>query len=242
MREWKDQAVVLRLGHFHEADVWFRALVREHGLCTIFAFGATRSRRRFCGCLDVLNTLDGRVTRSLRGGYLVLQEATLVRAPAKLRTDWRGMGIMANCLQFVDKLAIGPESARESFILIEDLRGFLESGRQALSYVPIFFRLRLAVALGYEPDLRSCARCGGFADGGGLFLANEGRLLCASCAARARYRDKKHGYSLYADAGQLLRMIKGGLPSQWRLSEFSVGALRQAARAVDGFVQFHLGF
>lgn len=240
MLEWKDQAIILRLGHFHDADIWCRALVRKHGLHTVFAFGGAKSRHRFCGCLDILNILDSRITGSRRTGYLTLQEATLLQGPRKLRKDWRGMGIVANCLQFVDKLAIGPDNAPASFELVQDLCSLMEKKEPVSSYVPIFFRLRMVSALGYAPDFAACASCGASLTGAGLFLANEGRLFCAKCARERSYADKKHGFPLQADTSRLLCHAQQMLPSQWRLEDFSAPAMRQAARAIDGFVQFHV--
>ena len=78
MTEWADHALVLRIGHFRESDLWLKMLCRKHGLLTLFAFGGSRSRRRFCGCLDVLNSLHCRVKTSGRGGFLNLEEAVLL--------------------------------------------------------------------------------------------------------------------------------------------------------------------
>lgn len=80
--EWADQAVVLRIGHFRESDLWLKLLCRGRGLLTLFAFGGSRSRRRFCGCLDVLNTLQCRVKTSGRENFLNLEEAVLLSGAA----------------------------------------------------------------------------------------------------------------------------------------------------------------
>ena len=44
MTEWADSALVLRMGHFREADLWLKMLCRGHGLLTLFAFGGSRSQ------------------------------------------------------------------------------------------------------------------------------------------------------------------------------------------------------
>ena len=86
--EWTDQALVLRMGAFRESDLWLKLLCREHGLLTLFAFGGSRSRRRFCGCLDVLNSLQCRVRSSKDGRFLNLEEAALLQGPRLLRRNW----------------------------------------------------------------------------------------------------------------------------------------------------------
>ena len=37
MTEWADHALVLRIGHFRESDLWLKMLCRKHGLLTLFA-------------------------------------------------------------------------------------------------------------------------------------------------------------------------------------------------------------
>ena len=51
--EWSDTALVLGVGRFRESDLWLRMLTRRHGIVSAFAFGGSRSRKRFCGCLDL---------------------------------------------------------------------------------------------------------------------------------------------------------------------------------------------
>ena len=69
--DWSDTGFVVAKGLFREADVWLRILFRGHGMQTVFAFGGAHSRRRFVGCLDVMNILTCRVSPSRRGTYLL---------------------------------------------------------------------------------------------------------------------------------------------------------------------------
>lgn len=238
MREWQEQAIILRCGYFREADLWLRALFRTRGLLTVFAFGGAKSRRRFCGCLDQFNTLECRVRASRNGAYLGLEEASLKNGPVRLRQDWRGMGIAANCLRFAEACGTGPEAAPECFDIIEDLRACLEQPGEAGGYLPVFFRLRFAAALGYAPDFAMCSGCGEAIRTGGRFLVDEGRCLCQGCASGQRH--SRHSITLAQPALDLLQNVQHNLPRCWP-PDAAGAALRQAARAIDGFVQFHLG-
>ena len=142
--EWTDQALVLRMGAFRESDLWLKLLCREHGLLTLFAFGG---RRRFCGCLDVLNSLQCRVRSSKDGRFLNLEEAALLQGPRLLRRNWQRMGLAANCLRFVEAMGVGEDAATEAFLLVEDLRAVLEAEKAPPVLLPLYFRLRLAGAL-----------------------------------------------------------------------------------------------
>lgn len=238
--EWKDDAVILRLGYFREADIWARVLLRIHGMQTIFAFGAARSKRRFCGCMDVFNSLHCLIRVSRAGEFLNLIEADLYAGVSRLRTDWRAMGMAANCLLFAEACGVVAHSAAESFALLEDLRGTLERDGARSAFLPLFFRLRLAGALGLAPDFSRCGMCG--ADSGKfVFIAPEGRVFCANCAGRMNLFRAAGVFWLQAEARHFLSHIGSGQPSAWDLRSPSGAFLRQCAAAVDCFVQYHLG-
>ena len=239
MTEWADSALVLRMGHFREADVWLKMHCRGHGLLTLFAFGGSRSRRRFCGCLDVLNSLHCRVSASRRGDFLNLEEAVLLDGPQTLRQDWRRMGLAANCLRFVEALGVTAEGAAGAYALVEDLRRTLESAPALPGLFPLFFRLRLAGVMGFAPNLESCGQCGAPLEGGGQFVVDEGQMRCPVC--RAASGPARYGVELRPAGLDLLRHVQQELPSGWRVDALPAEDRRACARAIDGFVQYHLG-
>ena len=239
MTDWADQALVLRIGHFREADLWLKLLCRKHGLLTLFAFGGSRSRRRFCGCLDVLNSLRCRVRASGRGNFLNLEEAVLTEGPQGLRSDWRRMGLAANCLRVVEALGVTDEGADKAYALVEDLRRTLDTATELPGLLPLFFRLRFAGAAGFAPNLGSCGLCGAPVDGAAQFVVDEGQLRCVTCRASAG--PARYGVDLSAAGLDLLRHVQQEFPSGWRVGELPAAERRACARSIDGFVQYHLG-
>ena len=239
MTEWADHALVLRIGHFRESDLWLKMLCRKHGLLTLFAFGGSRSRRRFCGCLDVLNSLHCRVKASGRGGFLNLEEAVLLGGPQSLRCNWRRMGLAANCLRFVEAMGVNDEGAGEAFQLVEDLRKTLEEADNVPSLLPLFFRLRFAGVLGFAPDLGKCGMCGASIGGPAQFVVDEAQLRCPSCRAAAG--PARYGVELGAGGLDLLRHVQQEFPSGWHAEELPAADRRACAKVIDGFVQYHLG-
>ncbi len=137
--EWNDSAIVLHVGRFREADLWLKLLFRTHGVVTAFAFGGSRSRRRFCGCLDVLNTIACRVKRGRKGQYLTLEEGVLERGPRSLRGQWAHFGMLMNCVRFLDVLPMPHEGeahgtaersapSNAAFTLMQDMLSLMEQG------------------------------------------------------------------------------------------------------------------
>lgn len=239
MTEWIDHALVLRIGCFREADLWLKLLCRSHGLLTLYAFGARRSKRRFCGCLDVFNSLWCRVRVSGRGQFLNLEEAVLEEGSRCLRSDWRRMGVAVNCLRFVEALGVNDEGADEAYALVEDVRRTLETAAALPPLFPLFFRLRFAGAVGFAPNLGKCGVCGAPVAGAAQFVVDDGCLHCATCHGMEGF--VRYGVGLSATGLDVLRQVQHEYPSGWHLDALSPTDRRACATAIDGFVQYHLG-
>lgn len=241
MSEWTDDAIVLRMGHFNEAHAWLRVLASRHGLLTLFAFGAVKSRRRFCGCLDNFNILSCHVKSSFKSGYFALQEASLVKAPRNLRSNWRNMGLAANCISFLQHMEIDAECANPCFQLVEELRDYLEMREDASILVPQYFRLRLAALLGYAPRFGQCGKCGReMGQEGGFFLPGEGGIFCHNCLSEMPPLQKRGGIRLENGALRHLALVERTNPECWEDGHLARYDRRACAQAIQSFVEFHL--
>ncbi len=240
MTEWNDEIIILRLGLFHEADVWLRALSRSRGLITLFAFGGARSLHRFCGCLDKFNSLECRIKAS-RKGYLNLQEASLVKAPRSLRSNWKAMGIADNCISFMEALRIDSDSSNSAFSLLEGLRDLMEGLRNLPKLTTFFFRLNLASLLGFAPDLGQCAQCGSDREMNYVFIPDEGRIFCSHCSALLDAGYKRHGIHASLPVISRLNQVRFAMPSEWKEDDLSESEKRACSRLIDCFIRYHLG-
>lgn len=240
--EFTDQALVLRVGRFREADLWVRFLSRQRGVVSAFAFGGCRSRRRFCGCLDLFNVVLMSVKSTRNGVYQSLQEATLLRGPDRLRRDWRRCGVAVNCLRFVEALGVGPDGSESAFSLSLDTLDLLETVEVVPVLLPLLFRARFSFDQGYAPRLDACAGCGAsFLPGGGgpargRFMVREGVLYCHDCPVPS-------GPSVDVSSETLdaLHFVQDNSPLRWSELQLSPSGRRECSRAVDGFIQYHIG-
>lgn len=239
MNEWRDRGVVLRCGQFRERDKWLKTLCREKGVTLLFAFGASVSKRRFCGCLDNLNTLDFTAGASRLGEYVCLREAKLLRGPKRLRSDWKRAGLATNAALFVETMSTGADSAPQTFELFENLLLTLENELVAPSLTARFFRLRLASILGFAPDFRFCLNCGAPAGARAYFLADEGRFYCEKCFAKRAA--SKYATPVYDDTLAALDLVSRSDPAFWDDSFLNPDAKKTCARVIDAFCQYHLG-
>ncbi len=241
--EWNDTALVLHVGRFKESDMWVRLLAEHHGLITAFAFGGSRSRRRFCGCLDVLNTISCRVKATRQGQYLALEEGFLQQGPTFLRTKWDRLGMAMNCVRFLEVLGVPREGAKASFSMMQDmLRMFEEKHLQHVLY-PVLFRLRMASEQGFAPAFDVCALCGtSLQHMNGIFHMDEGLTHCLSCAqAQGKHHAYSYAIQIPAPSLELLRKVQHESPQLWDVQALTVSQRQICFRAIDGFVQYHLG-
>lgn len=240
MTEWNDEIIIVRMGHFHEIDVWAKVLSRSKGLITVFAFGGLKSRHRFSGCLDLFNTLKCRIKVCGRGAYLNLQEAELEKAPITLRSNWRKMGIAANCLLFLQSCQISEESSKECFALLENVRTALEHDSPISSQFPFYFRLRFLTALGFAPDFRECGNCATIHLDSGLFLAGEGRVFCPDCANSMGNARKRGGEWLDKPSLEHLSLVQSSMPQFWNDFSLQENEKRACGRAINSFAQYYM--
>ncbi|MCA1946006.1 MAG: DNA repair protein RecO [Desulfovibrio sp.] len=254
MVEYTDQALVLRVGRFKEADCWVKGYSPSQGVFTAFAFGGMRSRRRFCGCLDPLNLLSLRLKKEKGGRYVSLMETGLLAAPRRLRQDAPRLGMMMNCLKFLEALAPGPENAPAAFALATQTMAAFEECERLPQAFPALFRWRLTLDQGYRPELETCHACGASLRQGeeSVRLAlRDGRAFCARCgwnqAAEASHWLSRAAWDILCQAAETPPAAWGGREhrsldaTQWNSTQFSADDVSAAARAADRYVVMHTG-
>ncbi len=237
--EWNDSAIVLHVGRFREADMWLKILSRKRGIMTVFAFGGSRSRHRFCGCLDVLNTLTCRVKSSRNGQFLSLEEGVLLRGPQNLRKDWSRLGMLMNCIRFLEVIGISQDASQNSYDLMQDMFSFFEKFEKPHALYPMLFRLRMACEQGFAPAWHTCASCGTvLKEKNVIFHMDEGTTDCQQCG-----KNNFSSYTIKLPASSLavLQDVEQNSPLDWYVDNLSFEERQACFRAIDGFVQYHLG-
>ena len=257
--EFTEKALVFKVGRFRETDIWVRLFCAGRGMVTAFAFGGSRSTRRFCGCLDQLVLGSFRVGTNRRGTYKVLEEGTLLHAFPGLRADPRKLGLVAHCLKFVEAVQLGAQGARPVFDLLLETLGTLEDSEVGAEMLPLLFKAKLTFEQGLKPDLTLCVRCGRPAwdhEGAGHlpvgpdvveqapaghslgFSVERGGLVCLDCGGE---RSGPEAEPLSVGAARTLEWIGESRPADWPRLALEPEMRRQLGRVVDRFVAYHLG-
>ena len=95
--------------------------------------------------------------------------------------------------------------------------------------------------MGFAPNLGQCGACGAPLTDRTLFVVDEGQMRCAACRAREPALAARYGVELSMAGLDLLRRVQQEFPSAWPVEDLPSMDRRACARAIDGFVQYHLG-
>jgi len=236
--EFTEKTLILKVGRFREADCWVRLFSPNQGVMTAFAFGGSRSRRRFCGCLDSLNQVVFRIKPNRAGTYYCLEEGALVNGFSGIKNDSLRLGMAVNCVKFMEAVQIGPEGADAAYSLLLSVLDLLEGGFAATDMLPLFFRARVTFDQGYAPQIDRCHGCGRPLSqiDGPLVLLRKGRLSCRAC--RPRFEP---GLPVSPDSARMLDRVAKLFPSEWDNGETDPKVKSECYRLIEGFVEYHLG-
>ncbi len=238
---FKTEAIVLRSIRYAEADRVLHLYSRDLGRLNAIAKGARRPRSRFGGRLEPFFRLDMVLYRG-RGELATVTAAHTVAAHANLRESGPALGAAARACDSVLRLLDSGEANPAAYNLLCRYLALLDgdeppSGRSpavpeidgaAGHATALAFRLKLALAAGFSPELGSCARCGE-SDGLAGFSADAGGVVCAACE-RGGFELSREAHSFMVEAiGSPLASAPAG----------SARALRQAERAVTETLEHH---
>lgn len=225
----KTEAIVLRSIRYGEADRILHLYTAERGRVGAIAKGARRPKSRFGGRLEPFFRLD-LLLHEGRGELLTVTQAGTVDGYPRLRASAAALDAGARACDAVLRLLDSAEPNPPAYNLLCRYLALLDDpaapgmGLQtALS-----FRLKLALAAGFSPELAACARCGEAEHLVG-FSGAAGGVVCAGCEAGSfPLTEGAHRFMAEAIARPLAEAPEAG--------ELE---LRQAERAIGETLEHH---
>jgi DNA repair protein RecO (recombination protein O) len=237
--KFKTEAIVLRSIRYGEADRVLHLYSATRGRLGAIAKGSRRPRTRFGGRLEPFFRLD-LVLYEGRGDLATVTSADTVAAHAGLRRSGPALTAAARACDSVLRLldAQQPNPAAYNllarYLAILDGAGPGEAGAEAAVVgaagraTALAFRLKLALAAGFAPELSACARCGE-ADGLAGFSGDAGGVVCGAC--------ERGGFALSEEAHRF--MVEAlGRPLA-RAPAADAAALSQVERAIGETLEHH---
>jgi DNA repair protein RecO (recombination protein O) len=178
---FKTEAVVLRSIRYGEADRVVHLYSATRGRIGAIAKGSRRPKSRFGGRLEPFFRLN-LVLYEGRGDLLTVTGASTVDGHPRLRSSGAALGAAGRGCDTVLRLLDSGEPNEAAYNLLCAYLGLLDADPESASApgAMLAFRLKLALAAGFSPELASCANCGE-ADHLAAFSGSAGGVVCASC-------------------------------------------------------------
>jgi DNA repair protein RecO (recombination protein O) len=238
---FKTEAIVLRSIRYAEADRVLHLYSSTRGRVNAIAKGARRPRSRFGGRLEPFFRLD-LVLYQGRGELATVTAAHTVDAYPNLRESGPALAGAARACDAVLRLLDAAEANAPAYNLLCRYLSLLDGSEEGSGSYPavpeldgaaghataLAFRLKLALAAGFAPELASCARCGEV-DGLTGFSGAAGGVVCGAC--------ERDGFELSADAHSFMVEALGNPLAS--APSGSTRVLRQAERAVSETLEHH---
>jgi DNA repair protein RecO (recombination protein O) len=235
--QFKTEAIVLRGIRYGEADRVLHLYSATRGRIGAIAKGVRRPRSRFGGRLEPFFRLD-LILYEGRGELATVTSANTVAAHPNLRADGPALGAAARACDAVLRLLDSEQANPAAYNLLCRYLAILDGSESSAGdgsgdgaaglATALAFRLKLALAAGFAPELASCARCG---EGDGLagFSGAAGGVVCAACEQGA-----------FPLSGEAHRFLVEALGRPLVQAPGAGGrALRQAERAISDTLEHH---
>jgi DNA repair protein RecO (recombination protein O) len=226
----KTEAIVLRSIRYGEADRILHLYSAARGRVGAIAKGVRKPRSRFGGRLEPFFRLD-LVLHEGRGELLTVTGVATVDGYPRLRSSAPALDAGARACDAVLRLLDSVEPNPHAYNLLCRYLSILDDPAQergAGIETALSFRLKLALAAGFAPELASCARCGEAEHLSG-FSGAAGGVVCTACEAGS--------FALSADAHRfMVEAIARPLSEAPAAGERD---LRQVERAVGETLEHH---
>ncbi len=179
-----DQGIVLRSYPFGEADRVVVVLSPRHGKLRTVAKGVRKTTSRFGGRLEPFTHVD---LVLYEGRNLdTITQVTVIEAYPKLRANLDSVLAAGAMVEAADVVAQERQSSNRLFLLLQRGLRALEEGVGSSDLITSYL-LKLAVVVGVQPALTSCAACGR-TEGLVRFGLVAGGVVCSDCSVEGAVR------------------------------------------------------
>lgn len=226
----KTEAIVLRSIRYGEADRILHLYSTARGRIGAIAKGARKPKSRFGGRMEPFFRLD-LLLHEGRSDLLTVSAVSTLDGYPRLRSSGPALSAGARACDAMLRLLDSAEPNPPAYNLLCRYLSILDDPampRAAGLETALSFRLKLALAAGFSPELSSCTSCGEAEHLRG-FSGAAGGVVCATCEAGS--------FELSADAHRF--MVEAIAKPLAEAPEAGETALRQVERAIGATLEYH---
>ncbi len=199
MKEFADDAVVLRTYKSGESDRVVVLWTREHGKIRVLAKGVRKTTSKLGGTLEPLSYVHVDLVKT-RGEFYIVRHVRHIERLTTLRSSYERINAGYAVVEAVDAIPAEDLADEGIFELLTRVLATLDEPSYAPLLVPASFYFKLMAHDGSEPVVDCCVNC---ESAGPLvsFDAVVGGALCGNC---------RSGTALSPAGLDLIRRILGG--------------------------------
>lgn len=229
MKEFRDDAVVLRTYKSGESDRVVVLWTRSHGKVRVLAKGIRKATSRLGGNLETLAYVNVDLVKT-RGDFYIARHVSHTERLTTLRSSYARINAGYAVVEVVDAIPSDDVADEAIFDLLTRVLLTLDDDAFDPTLVPTSFYFKLLTLDGSGPVVDECVNCGRDVPLV-AFDAQVGGALCGDC---------RSGVSISGDALTLIRRIVGGDLAGVLRGEVPAGAGEVMAVALDA-IEDHFG-
>lgn len=232
-------AILLRRVDFGDNDLILTFFSLTHGKISLIAKSAKKSRKRFCGALDLFSVSE-LVCSTGKGRLPVLQEATICHPFCQIRAHFKKTAYASYFAEIINNWMEPDVAQPRTFELLYQVLDRLDRSYLPDELLSIVFQMTLLITSGFSPNFSTCCRCHTEMDclNGGRIGINfaKGGLICSSCNSAV-------SPTVYLSRGTIkqLQWMGCGNWNKIARARFSAQSIQESLGFLEAFVPFHLG-
>jgi DNA repair protein RecO (recombination protein O) len=232
-------AILLRRVDFGDSDLILTFLSLTRGKISLIAKSARKSRKRFCGTLDLFSAFE-LVCSTGRGRLPVLQESTITHPFCHIRSDFKKTAYASYFVEIINNWMEPDVAQPHAFDLLYQVLDRLDRSDLPDETLSIVFQMTLLMICGFSPNFSTCCRCHTDMDclNGRRIGINfaRGGLLCAACNAAVSPM-----ITLSRGTIKQLQWMGCGNWNKIARARFSARSIQESLGFLEAFVPYHLG-
>ena len=186
----KTQAIVLRTRRLGESSKLVSLFSEDYGKLKAVAKGARKPKSKFGSALDLMNQVQVVCYLKPDRDLQTLSDCDVVRSAHVLLADLERLSLGSAACELIERLTLEGESNKRIYrCLAGVLQGLQEVEANQVEPLFWYFQVRVAEALGYQPQLDRCAACRQpLTDSWLWFSPAAGGGMCSTCGQTAGHR------------------------------------------------------
>jgi DNA repair protein RecO (recombination protein O) len=232
-------AILLRRVDFGDNDLILTFFSQTRGKISLIAKSARKSRKRFCGALDLFSVFD-LVCSSGRGRLPVLQETSIKHPFCRIRSDFKKTAYACYFVEIINNWMEPDVSQPRVFDLLYQVLERLDRSDLPDELLSIVFQMTLMIISGFSPNFSTCCHCHADMDclntrRIGINFA-KGGLICSACNAAVSPM-----ITLSRGTIKQLQWMGCGNWNKIARARFSDQSIQESLGFLEAFVPYHLG-